>query len=264
MIPTEEELIKFIKSKKFVNFSLIAKHFNIKNTTVSDILKDLEEKNLIDIIGAGGSKMVQVKENKMKKRGQVTLYVLLGLIVLIALIAVFSLQNYIIKNEFEREQEKIQVAEEFKPVKNYFDSCIQSIALDGARSLGLQGGYLTIPKDELPVNPALPFSNRLQIFGNDALEVPYWFYETANGIQKIQVPTVQDMQNDLQNFISTNINNCLNNFTSFEDYEVSGFDNIKTEVQIENDKAFVTVLSNLKVNYKGLTQDFDKFLIIVD
>ena len=264
MIPTEEELIKFIKSKKFVNFSLIAKHFNIKNTTVSDILKDLEEKNLIDIINAGGSKMVQVKENKMKKRGQVTLYVILGLIVLIALIAVFSLQNYIIKNEFEREQEKIQVAEEFKPVKNYFDSCIQSIALDGARSLGLQGGYLTIPKDELPVNPALPFSNRLQIFGNDALEVPYWFYETANGIQKIQVPTVQDMQNDLQNFISTNINNCLNNFTSFEDYEVSGFDNIKTEVQIENDKAFVTVLSNLKVNYKGLTQDFDKFLIIVD
>ncbi|MEK6862592.1 MAG: hypothetical protein AABW57_00300, partial [Nanoarchaeota archaeon] len=109
MIPTEEELIKFIKSKKFVNFSLIAKHFNIKNTTVSDILKDLEEKNLIDIINAGGSKMVQVKENKMKKRGQVTLYVILGLIVLIALIAVFSLQNYIIKNEFEREQEKIQV-----------------------------------------------------------------------------------------------------------------------------------------------------------
>ena len=66
MIPKEEELIKFIRSKAVVNFSAIAKHFNIQNITVSDIIKDLEEKKLVEVIPLGGSKVVKVKENKMK------------------------------------------------------------------------------------------------------------------------------------------------------------------------------------------------------
>jgi hypothetical protein len=264
MIPTEEELIKFVKSKKFVNFSLIARHFNIKNTTVSDLVKDLEEKKLIEVINAGGSKMIQTKEDKIKKRGQVTVYIILGLVVLIALVAIFSLRNYIIKNEFEREQEKIQVVEEFKPVKNYLDSCIQSIALQGSDLMGLQGGYINIPEDNLPVNPVIPFSNKLDIFGNSRLVVPYWFYETANGIQKQQVPTLQEMQIQLADYINSNLNNCLNNFTAFEGYQINDFRSLSTSVEIGDNQIFVRMLTNIVINYKDSQADFDKFLVSVN
>src|SRR3989344_8686679 len=112
----------------------------------------------------------------MKKRGQVTTLVILGIIIIAVVGLTYYIINYGLKSEFEREQEKITTTSEFVPVKNYFDSCIKSVALDGAVILGSQGGYINIPEDDYPIIPTLPFSNRLQIFNNDALEVPYWFY----------------------------------------------------------------------------------------
>jgi len=61
MVPTEKELLDFIKSRDFVNFSSIAKYFEIKNTTVSDIIKGLEKNKLVIIKKLGGSKIVRLK-----------------------------------------------------------------------------------------------------------------------------------------------------------------------------------------------------------
>jgi hypothetical protein len=264
LIPKDEELIKFIKSKKFVNYSIIAKHYNLKNVTVSDIVKDLEKKNLVEIINAGGNKMIQVKENKLNKKSQVTLYIILGLIVLIAVVAVFYLKDYIIKSDFEKELENIQVIEEFKPVKNYLDSCISKITLDGATILGLQGGYINIPYDDSPVSDRTPFLNKLSVFNNNILQVPYWFYETANGIQKTQIPGKEDMQDELANYVALNLNNCLNNFTAFEGYDFGKFNNPKINIEIENEKILVKVESDFEVSKGDLTTKFDKFLVSLD
>jgi len=61
MIPTEKELITFIKRKDIVNFSLIAKHFEINNATVSDLIDLLLKKKLVSVVKLGGSKVVRVK-----------------------------------------------------------------------------------------------------------------------------------------------------------------------------------------------------------
>ena len=264
MVPNKEQLLKFIRSKELVNFSLIAKHFNIQNTTVSDLIKDLEDEKLVEINSFSGSKFVQVKDNKMKKRGQVTTFVIVGIILIAVVAGVLLLNEYVLKSEFEREQSQAQVTNEFLPIKTYFDSCIESVALEGANTIGMQGGYLNIPEDKLPINPVAPFSNKLQVFGNDALEVPYWFYETSNGLQVNQIPSINNMEQDLENYINQNVDNCLINFTEFQDYEVQGFQDINTEVTIQDDKILVRVLSELIVNYKELTQEFDRFLITLD
>ena len=61
MIPKEKELLNFIKSKDIVNFSIIAKQYNIQNITVSDIIKDLEKKKLVKVKKLGGSKIVRLR-----------------------------------------------------------------------------------------------------------------------------------------------------------------------------------------------------------
>ena len=61
MIPDEKELLDFIKKRDLVNFSLIAKYFDIKNSTVSDIIKVLEKKKLVTVKKLGGSKIVRVR-----------------------------------------------------------------------------------------------------------------------------------------------------------------------------------------------------------
>lgn len=61
MIPSEKELISFIKVRDFVNYSTIAKFYKINNATVSDLINDLVEKKLVIVKKIGGSKLIKLK-----------------------------------------------------------------------------------------------------------------------------------------------------------------------------------------------------------
>jgi Mn-dependent DtxR family transcriptional regulator len=61
MIPSEKELLDFIKKRDLVNFSSIARFYEIQNMTVSDLIKDLEKNKLVIVKKMGGSKIVRIK-----------------------------------------------------------------------------------------------------------------------------------------------------------------------------------------------------------
>lgn len=61
MIPTEKELLDFLKKRDLVNMTAIAKHFSIKNATIPDLLQPLEKKKLIEVRKFGGSKVVLLR-----------------------------------------------------------------------------------------------------------------------------------------------------------------------------------------------------------
>lgn len=61
MIPTEKELIDFIKRRDIVNYSTIAKFYEINNATVSDLIDALVKKKLVTIKKLGGSKIIRIK-----------------------------------------------------------------------------------------------------------------------------------------------------------------------------------------------------------
>lgn len=61
MIPSEKELLDFLKKHDLVNMTVIAKQFDVKNATVPDLLKPLEKKKLIEVRKFGGSKVVLLK-----------------------------------------------------------------------------------------------------------------------------------------------------------------------------------------------------------
>ena len=61
MIPTEKELLDFIKKNKLVNYSAIAKNFNIKNATVTDLIASLEKKGVVEVKKLGGSNIVLIR-----------------------------------------------------------------------------------------------------------------------------------------------------------------------------------------------------------
>ena len=61
MIPTEKELMDFLRKRDLVNLTAIAKHFDIKNATVPDMLKPLEKKKIVEVRKFGGSKVVLVR-----------------------------------------------------------------------------------------------------------------------------------------------------------------------------------------------------------
>ncbi len=61
MIPSEKELLELIRKRDLVNFSLIARHFDIKNATVSDLIASLEKKKIVEVKKLGGSKLVRLR-----------------------------------------------------------------------------------------------------------------------------------------------------------------------------------------------------------
>lgn len=69
MIPTTQELLDFISKKELVNLSMIAKNFDIKNATASDIVYDLVKKKLVEIKQIGGSKIVILKKRNLDEKG---------------------------------------------------------------------------------------------------------------------------------------------------------------------------------------------------
>lgn len=63
MIPTEKELVDFLKRHDLINLTAIARHFDIKNATVPDLLKPLEKKRLVEVRKFGGSKVVLLRRS---------------------------------------------------------------------------------------------------------------------------------------------------------------------------------------------------------
>ena len=85
-----------------------------------------------------------------------------------------------------------QVPPEFKPVYEYYLSCIEEETIIASTIAGHQGGY--IDTEKLGFNPGsmyMPFSNQLDFLGSP---VPYWYYISGNGIVKEQKPTKENIE----------------------------------------------------------------------
>ncbi|MBI1972847.1 hypothetical protein HYS50_02480 [Candidatus Woesearchaeota archaeon] len=63
MIPSEKELLDFLKKHELVNLTAIARHFDLKNATIPDLLKPLEKKKLVEVRKFGGSKVVLLRRS---------------------------------------------------------------------------------------------------------------------------------------------------------------------------------------------------------
>ena len=200
----------------------------------------------------------------MEKRGQITVLIMIGIVIIAALVIIFSLRNYVFKKAVEKDEREQILGEAIKPIKIYLDDCIKDLANNAIERISLQGGYINIPNNKEPINPLLPFSNNLDIFGNNALRVTYWFYESDNGIQRTDVPTLREMETRIGEYIDSNINACLNNITFFEDYEISKFKDTKTSVAIGDNSVIIKVKTSVGIGYKGLEQELNSFNIAVD
>ena len=134
------------------------------------------------------------------KRGQVTIFIIIA-IVLIAGFALFL--------AFKNDDTSVGLPASIEPVHTSFLSCIEEYSLVGIDILESQAGYIEVPDFE-PGSSYMPFSNQLDFLGNP---VPYWYYVSGNNIQKEQVPSKSDMENQLEQFVEEKVRNCV--FDSF-------------------------------------------------
>lgn len=175
------------------------------------------------------------------KCAQISIFVIIALIIVGGIAGFFLLKDKLFA---------VSVPAEFKEVYDYYTSCLNSYATDGAKILGTQAGYMKLP-DFSPGSNYAPFSNQLDFFG---FGVPYWYYITGNGLAKEQVPTKKEMQDGLATYIKEKAPLC--DFTEFRrnGYTVELEGEASASTAINDNKISATITQNLVLGKIGETK----------
>ena len=170
----------------------------------------------------------------MKNKAQTTIFVIIAIII----VALFA--GYFI---FRDKISISKVPVSMQPVYTAFLSCLEEDALVGADILMSQGGYIELPEFESG-SAYMPFSSQLSFLGNP---IPYWYYVSGNNFEKEQVPSKEDMEKELAQFIEGKISEC-----AFDMYYDQGFeiylDEPKARVEIQDKQIEIKLDMDLTIN----------------
>lgn len=200
----------------------------------------------------------------MYKRGQLTLFVVLGILLVSSAALLYYYRDQIFLSEWQREQaQSLVVPQEAEELHTEISNCVASVAHDGMTLLGQQGGYIVLPEDPIGKGSYNTFSNSLEILPDSDFQTAYWFYQAANGVDHSQVPTIEDMQNQLATYMDEHLAPCANNYDLFTQYNATASE-ISTDVQILDDKVLFTVHYPVHIALYDFTFDLDSFYVSED
>lgn len=210
------------------------------------------------------------------KRGQVTLFIILGIVViLIIAIAIFLISEH--RKKIDNKIYEEPYAARLAPIHNDIVFCTESLGKEAIVKIGETGGFLDI-------NPLLYNYNSFYAYNNNALElfpdsgvvIPYWGYISDEPscrdcayIQNIP-PLVGDkgetVQNSLETYVERNMISCLGNFSAYKaDLEIKYEKLPVCNVEIRDENVFFGIDWKIEVKFPDKTIDtMSKFQGTVD
>ena len=199
----------------------------------------------------------------MKKRGQATAFIIIVIVILI-IAAIFLGMRYAVsqglfKSFFTKEE---VLPAQIRPIQESLSSCALSLLEQGAQRLALQGGHLNLENDNIPTTPFTPLQRNLEIIPDTDIETVVWFREQGNGITEMNMPSQTQMEEDIAQYINSNLRDCAFNLTHFldEGYLLSTRGKTpETQVTIEEEQIQVRVNFPLDITKSGQTFTLESF-----
>src|SRR3989344_4943895 len=139
------------------------------------------------------------------KRGQMSIFVIAAIVIVVGVVAYFLVWGNLETKDYPQE---------FNDVFDYYQSCIEIETKSALDLAGSQGGYVEV-NDYIPGSEYAPSSSHLNFLG---IPVPYWYYVAGNGIIKEQVPSLTEIESQVEDFVAEGLKNC-----DFENYFANGF-----------------------------------------
>lgn len=121
----------------------------------------------------------------MMKRGQITVYMIVGVVILVLVVSLLYFRGSILKQVSNEKQIEItSVPEQFKDIQTQIQDCTDKFTLDWIYTMGTYGGYL--------------YRNNLTLIEYQGVNLTYLHYGKTN-----YVPSVQRMETDLSQALNT-------------------------------------------------------------
>ncbi len=160
---------------------------------------------------------------KFGKKGQVTVFLIIGVL----LLAGFATVSYLNADKTVKKID-VTVPPELLPVKNYISSCVDTIATEAIVRIGKNGGYIGLNDEDkkytetsfkINENFAPTEQDGIVFFKGFDWKIPYWqYFESSNTCKEkcscsSKKPDLYDTQNSIQKqierYIDANLKTCI-------------------------------------------------------
>ena len=201
----------------------------------------------------------------MNKKAQATAFIILGIVIVSMVVTGFYFREQIFNSLNKDTLADQPTISQIEKVRSFTTDCLQETLTSGTYELGLKGGHINMPEEDYIPNSYNPLTNKLNVFGSEGLTVPYWSFLTPNNLEKTQIPSKQEMEIELGNFMEEELDYCLNDYTLFvsQGYDIE-FTSPKVRIDIGNEAVIANVDMNLDINYKDSSQTFTNFKTTAD
>jgi|AntAceMinimDraft_18_1070375.scaffolds.fasta_scaffold36616_2 hypothetical protein len=161
----------------------------------------------------------------MEKRGQVTIFIIIAVLVIAGVALFFTFKSDI--GIGKQEMSSVEIA----PIKAFVQECLESSVEEGIYYLGIQGGYYETPKPkEIYLTAEIPV---------------YWNVDSEN------IPTKETIELELVTYVLDDLYECLE---GLEEFENKGFE-IKEEAS--SGEVVISSRVNFKLNYPMVIEKGD-------
>jgi hypothetical protein len=183
------------------------------------------------------------------KKGQLTLFIIIGLIILVSAGLVVYLTTQKIAKPV---QEQVIVPEDARPVYDFVQGCANDIAREGLGILGLQGGFIDLPGiiDRTPAS-YIPLDTFNQF------KTPLWYYEGED-----RTPSLGYMEREIARYVNSQIDGCVGDFAPFTDrMNITKEGAVSTRTTIADDEVIVRVTWPLALQTPDRTTRVQDFIV---
>lgn len=178
----------------------------------------------------------------MHKRGQVTIFLIVGILLLAIFAGILYLTSTIQKERLELEEESPLTLKLKQPLTSFVESCLRQTAVPGIYLLGLQGGII-YPDDPTTI---LLTENALINYGY------------LKGVDQL---SVEAMEQQLNRYVEENLFLCLDDFLRFaeEGIFITEKKPVKSDVKIRPDETVLQIKYQLEVRLGDDSFRMDSF-----
>ena len=206
------------------------------------------------------------------KKAQITVFIIMGFLILLAGIAIFYFTRESVKSDLSSEVEKAQDlplwAAEVKP---YVDKCIQDLSIKAFNKIGEHGGYIDLndsylTPSVLSLNPSDPTeADAVAISDKPASSIAYWWYmQTQNTCDDCIVssndPPIDMIEWQVARYVDRQLPDCLQNFTVLNGISVKR-GSINSTVTINEKDVDVQVLMPTQISNVDMSASIEKYKI---
>lgn len=180
------------------------------------------------------------------KRGQLTIFVILGIVILLSVGSFLYLSLNNTKEQMDSEFRSYSGKINRGQIQSFVEGCIENVGKPAIKTMASRGGYINIPVEEyyLPQIPVTGLNSKMvqgvaPLTSGGLVDVPLAYF---NG--KLHMPSIEKMNEELSIYMNKELGRCLDDFKPFSyDLEFKPKSNLDVEVSIGDEKV------SFKVNY---------------